>query len=243
MTLILALKRNALLNHKNLISWVGKYHMKVYCISGIAADKRAFKHIRLPKGFEIAFIDWIKPLRKESLGDYAVRLAQPINTGEPFGLIGLSLGGIMASEITTFCKPEATILIGSVPVFSELPPYYQWVRRLRIQKLVPGTLYKYAAIVKHYFTREPAEDKKEIFQMIRETEPAFIRWGINAVLHWTNTQKPESLTHIHGTRDEVFPFAYTRPTHIIPRGDHMLVISHPHEINTIIRQALSKIVL
>ena len=213
--------------------------MKVYFISGIAADHRAFKHIRLPEGFETVFINWINPLKNESLGDYATRLSQVINTGEPFCLIGISLGGIIASEIATRCRPKATIIIGSVPVFSELPPYYGWVRRLRVHKLVPGALYKYAAIAKHYFTREAAEDKKDIFRMVRATDSGFIRWGINAVLNWTNEQKPESFTHIHGTRDEVFPFSFTNPTHVIPRGDHMLVISHPEEINTIISQVLS----
>jgi hypothetical protein len=214
--------------------------MKVYCISGIAADKRAFKHIRLPEGFEVVFIDWIKPAKKESLSEYAVRLADSIDTREPFCLVGISLGGIMVSEIAVKCKPRAIIIIGSVPVCSQLPPYYTWVRRLNIQKLVPGTLYKYAAIIKHYFTREPAEDKKDIYRMIRATNASFIRWGIHAVLHWTNKQKPESLTHIHGTRDEVFPFSFARPTHVISRGDHMLVISHPNEIYTIIRESLSK---
>jgi pimeloyl-ACP methyl ester carboxylesterase len=214
--------------------------MKVYCISGIAADKRAFKHIRVPEGFETVFIDWIKPFKNESVSDYAIRLAAGIDIREPFCLIGLSLGGIMASEIAIRCKPRVIVIIGSVPVFSELPSYYAWVRRFNIQKLVPGALYKWAAIVKHYFTREPAADKKEIFQMIRATDPAFIRWGIHAVLNWTNDQKPESLTHIHGTSDEVFPFKFARPTHIIPKGDHMLVISHPDEVNIIIREAFSK---
>lgn len=212
--------------------------MKVYCISGIAADKRAFKHIRLPIGFETEYIAWVKPIKKESLHEYAIRLTEQINTREPFCLIGISLGGIMASEIATLYKPKTTIIIGSIPVFSQLPPYYIWMGRLKIQKLVPGTLYKFAAITKHFFTREPAEDKQDIYTMARETDPAFIRWGINAVLNWTNEQMPESLVHIHGTRDEVFPFTYTRPTHIIPKGDHMLVISHPEEINNIIRVSL-----
>lgn len=214
--------------------------MKVYCISGIAADRRAFKHIRLPEGFESIFVDWIKPIRKELLHDYARRLSEIIDTGEPFILIGMSLGGIMASEIAITRKPRAIIIIGSVPVCSQLPSYYGWLRRLQIQKLFPGALYKFAAIAKHFFTKEAAEDKKDIYRMIRETDPAFIRWGINAVLHWTNEEKPEFLTHIHGTRDEVFPFSFTNPTHIIPKGDHMLVISHPDEVNAIIREALSK---
>jgi pimeloyl-ACP methyl ester carboxylesterase len=214
--------------------------MKVYCISGIAADKRAFKHIRLPEEFEIVFIEWIKPLKKESLSDYAKRLSETIKTSEPFCVIGMSLGGIVASEIAVMCKPLTTIIIGSVPVYSQLPPYYKWVRRFQIQKLIPGTMYKFAAIAKHYFTRESAEDKKDVYRMIRDTDPAFIKWGINAVLHWTNEKKPAFLTHIHGTRDEVFPFVFTNPTHVIPKGDHMLVISHPAEVNKIIKEALFK---
>jgi hypothetical protein len=75
--------------------------------------------------------------------------------------------------------------------------------------------------------------------MAWETDPAFIRWGINAVLNWSNEKTPESLTHIHGTRDEVFPYSFAKPTHVIPKGDHMLVISHANEINSIVSEVLS----
>jgi pimeloyl-ACP methyl ester carboxylesterase len=212
--------------------------MKVYFISGIAADSRVFKHIRVPAGFEAVYIDWIRPYSNESLSDYAIRLAKKINTEESFCLIGLSLGGIVASEIAVRTHPRAVIIIGSVPVYTQLPGYYKWVRRLKLHKLVPGSLYKNAAIVKHFFKREDEEDKKDIYRMVRATDPAFIRWGINAVLNWTNNQLPPSLTHIHGTRDEVFPFAFTSPSHVIPKGDHMLVISHPNEINLILKEVL-----
>jgi pimeloyl-ACP methyl ester carboxylesterase len=213
--------------------------MKVYFISGIAADQRAFKHIRLPEGFEADHLTWIKPDKKESLHDYAVRLSRQIDTHSPFCLVGLSMGGIMASEIANLCKPKATIIIGSVPVVSQLPPYYAWVRKLKIHKLIPGSLYQFAAVTKHFFSSESAEDKQVIYRMVWETDPAFIRWGINAVLNWSNERKPDSLIHIHGTRDEVFPFAYVRPTHTINKGDHMLVITRPDEINYIIGDSLA----
>ena len=41
--------------------------MKVYFVSGLAADKRVFKHIILPVGFETVYLDWITPLKNESL--------------------------------------------------------------------------------------------------------------------------------------------------------------------------------
>jgi pimeloyl-ACP methyl ester carboxylesterase len=213
--------------------------MKVYFFSGIAADRRAFKHIHMPAGFDAVYIDWISPLINESLSEYAMRLAEKINKEEPFCLVGLSLGGIIASEIAVRYHPHFTIIIGSVPVCSQLPSYYKWARRLKVHRLLPGSLYKNAAFVKHFFTREAPEDKKDIYRMLRAADPSFIRWGIHAVLNWANNEMPKSLTHIHGTRDEVFPFAFTSPTHVISKGDHMLVISHPEEINRIIAERLS----
>lgn len=53
--------------------------MKVYFISGLAADSRVFKHVVLPPGYEPIYIDWINPLTAESLQDYALRLAEKIN--------------------------------------------------------------------------------------------------------------------------------------------------------------------
>jgi pimeloyl-ACP methyl ester carboxylesterase len=215
--------------------------MKVYFIPGIAANSRIFKHIRLPEPFEAVYLDWIKPVRNESLSAYSIRLLKKINTKEPFCLVGLSLGGIVASEISVRTHPQVTIIIGSVPVANQLPAYYRWVNRLKLHRLLPGSLYKNAAIIKHFFTKENKEDRKDIYRMVRAADPEFVRWGINAVLNWTNNELPQMLTHIHGTRDEVFPYAYTSPTHVISKGDHMLVISHPEEINEIIGHALSLI--
>jgi pimeloyl-ACP methyl ester carboxylesterase len=212
--------------------------MKVYFLAGIAADSRIFKNIQLPDGFEAEFINWKSPFKNESLSAYAIRLAEVIDTTQPFYIIGVSLGGIIASEISNRYNPLATIIIGSVPTVFQLPGYYKWVERLKIPKIVPGSFYKIAAITKHSLKRAPSEDKKITINMIRESDPAFIQWGINAVLKWTNKQMPKNLYHIHGTRDEVFPFAFTSPTHIIKKGDHVLVMSHADEINIIIRDIL-----
>jgi pimeloyl-ACP methyl ester carboxylesterase len=215
--------------------------MKVYFISGIAADCRLFKNIFLPEGFERIFLEWIVPLRNETIAEYAYRLAEKINPNEPFLLIGTSLGGIIASEISLRYNPLATIIIASVPVISQLPGYYRLVNSMNMQKLVPGSLYKFSAVIKHYFSREKAEDKKIIIRMIKETDPDFIRWGINAILKWSNRQIPKNLYHIHGTRDEIFPYGFTSPTHTIPKGDHVIVITRSKEINSILAGILASV--
>ncbi len=93
--------------------------MNAYFISGMAADERLFKEIMLPSAYKLQFLSWITPLCKESLSNYASRLANKIDRTEPFILIGLSMGGMMAVEIAKTLHPEKIILISSVPVTFE----------------------------------------------------------------------------------------------------------------------------
>lgn len=213
--------------------------MNVYFISGIGGDSRLFKHIQLPEDFQIRHVDWITPEEKEPLADYAFRLAEQIDTRQPFILVGTSLGGILAVEIAKRFRPVATILISSVPISAQLPGYYNAARMLRLAEFVPASFVKGVSTFKRLFTRETDDDKQLIRQMIKDGDPRFIKWALGAVLEWQNTAIPQPLWHIHGTRDEVFPFRLTRPSHTIPGGGHLLVISHAAEINRILRDILA----
>lgn len=213
--------------------------MKVYFISGIGADHRFFTHLRLPDGYEARYIGWIPPLKNEPLPGYASRLTTQIDTTEPFVLIGLSLGGIMAVEIAKRLPPVCTILIGSVPLSSQLPPFYKLAGALKLGRLVPATLLKIAAIVKHNLTMPGAQNRRLMRQVIRDGDDRFIRWALNAVLQWQNDVLPQPLYHLHGTRDEVFPFHRTHPTHSIPKGGHMFLMSMPETVNQILLEILS----
>ena len=212
--------------------------MNVYFISGIGGDRRLFNYIRLPEDFHIGYVDWILPGNKENLPDYAFRLTEQIDTSQPFILVGASLGGIMAVEIAKRLTPVATILISSIPVSAQLPVYYTAARHLKLAQLLPTSFIKGASSFKRWFTRETAANKKLMRQMIRDGDPRFIKWGLNAVLEWHNEEIPQPLWHIHGTRDEVFPVRLTRPSHKIPRAGHLLVMSHPTEINNILGEIL-----
>lgn len=212
--------------------------MKAYFISGMAADSRVFKHIRLPEGYEAVFLEWIEPLPDESLPSYALRLAKGIDRSEPFALIGLSFGGMIATEIARQFPPAMTILISSIPVSAELPFYFRMAARLRLHQLVPISLLKAAAAAKRFFTKERNEDKKLIVQAIRESDPNMIRWSMNAILNWKNDFIPQPVCHIHGTHDEVLPIRFTHPTHTIRRAGHMLVMTEASQVNEIIKNTL-----
>lgn len=212
--------------------------MKVYFISGLGADSRVFKYISLPNGFEVVYIDWILPIKEESLQDYAWRLAAAIDDTKPFVLLGLSLGGMIASEIVKKYKPVITILISSVPVASQLPRYLRAIGRLHIQHLVPAQIVKSAVLIKRLFTIETSADKKLIIQMLKDTDMKFIRWSAEAIAGWKNKILPVPYIQIHGTQDRILPIRFTKPTHVIQKGGHLIIMSKAAEINQIIKKTL-----
>lgn len=213
--------------------------MKVYFISGLAADRRVFKYIELPPGYEPVYIDWIPPQKNEPLADYSLRLAAAVDTSESFVLVGMSMGGMIAAEMAGVFPPHKLILLSSVPVPSQLPFYFHWARKTGLYRLVPIRLLKSMALLKRLFTTETADDKETLRQIIRESDSSFIRWAVTAILHWESNNKPTDYIHIHGSRDEVLPARFVRPTHIIEKAGHLMVLNHAAEVNTILRETLA----
>ena len=208
--------------------------MTAYFISGIGADDRMFTHIRPPEGYQAAHIHWIPPQKNEALGDYAARLIAQIDTSEPFVLIGLSLGGIMAVEIAKRIPPLCTIIISSIPLSTHLPPYFRVAGQLGLGRIAPATLLKAATSVKHFLTMKTPSNRRLIQSVIWSGDDKFIHWALNAVLEWNNTEIPSPLYHVHGARDEVFPIGFTQPTHVIPKAGHMFLLSQPEEVNNLL---------
>jgi pimeloyl-ACP methyl ester carboxylesterase len=214
--------------------------MNVYFISGLAADRRVFKHIRLPNGFTMIHLDWIPALKGETLVNYASRLATPINRSEPFILVGLSMGGMVATEIAKQYSPTATILLSSIATHQHLPTHLKLAGKLKLHRIVPVKLVKNAAILKRFFTTETPDDKTTLKQIIRESDSRFIYWAMDAILKWRNEEVPQPLFHLHGTRDEILPIKYTKPTHVIPKAGHLMVMNRASQVNEFLTGILKR---
>jgi pimeloyl-ACP methyl ester carboxylesterase len=212
--------------------------MKVYFISGLAADRRVFKHILLPAGYVPIYLDWIKPDKNEKLQEYALRLAKGIDVTEKFVLIGLSMGGMIALEIAKKYTPVATILISSASTHKQFPRHFKIAYFFRLHKVVPPGFFKSTSMAKRLFVRENASDKMILREIIKDSDPAFIRWALGAILQWRNEEVPEPLWHIHGTNDRTLPFRNTRPTHTIQKGTHLMIMSRAGELNKFLLEIL-----
>lgn len=212
----------------------------VYFISGLGADSRAFSKLVFPSGFKLVHLDWIPAQEGQSLSNYAGRLASGIDKSTPFYLIGLSFGGMLATEIAKQLNPIHTFLISSTPTYAELPWYYRAAGKLRLQKLIPVSLLKRGNKVGLKFLGAKTNDERALLtQLIIDSDPYFMKWALTCILEWRNTERPKNLTHIHGTSDNILPIRSTaKPDEIIKGGGHFMVYANAQEIMQVV---LSKI--
>src|SRR5205807_907128 len=73
---------------------------------------------------------WLPFLPRESLQDYARRVAASLDPTPPFILAGLSFGGMLALEVATHLRPQAVIAISAATAFHQLAPPAQLACRL-----------------------------------------------------------------------------------------------------------------
>lgn len=213
--------------------------MRVYFISGLGADRRAFRNIKLPEGFDAVYLDWFLPFEDETLEAYAWRMSAAIDQSRPFVLVGLSMGGMVAVEINKMCRPAALILISSIPLSSCLPTLYRWAGAIGMHRWIPIKWLKSGMLLKRFFMVESLPDREQIIAMVKEADPLFIRWALRAILQWRNKVAPQTYFHIHGDKDEIFPIRQVKPTHIVRGGQHLMVLNHAADVNRRLAEILA----
>ena len=90
----------------------------VYIFSGLGADKRVFQKMDFSE-YNATFVEWILPNRTENIESYSKKLTEQIKHEKPI-LIGLSFGGIIATEIAKIIETEKIILIDSAKNKTEI---------------------------------------------------------------------------------------------------------------------------
>src|SRR5258705_6725488 len=113
----------------------------IYCISGLGADERIFTNLRL-EGYELKHIPWLRPNKKESLQEYAKRMAKSIQHDSPV-LLGVSFGGMIGIEIARQIPLQKLIIISSIKSADELPQWMKLAGTLQLNKLVPIRSYDF----------------------------------------------------------------------------------------------------
>lgn len=211
--------------------------INLYLIPGMGTDHRVFNAYEFDRSLVNPIcIKWIDHKPAKDLADYAESLVDQIDLTKPFVLLGVSMGGMIAMEISRRHQPLGVILISSAMSPAELPNKYQLGRFLPLYKGLTNPLLTFIAKQKHLYKDINKEAIKSLYmEMLRDAGADFLTWQIQSVIHW-NLQKVDShsfkLFRVHGSKDNVIPIKNVQ-TDIdlrIENGSHKLVVNYVSEI-------------
>lgn len=212
---------------------------KVYFIAGLGADRRAFNFLDL-SFCEPIFIEWIPPMPEETLQSYALRLFTSIND-EKATIVGLSFGGMLATEMAIAYPATTVIIISSAKTFKEIPAYLRFWRKLPVYKYVSNNSMKLSGgIVLRILGARGKQQQQLQQEIIKSSNPSFTRWAMDAIVRWRNEIVPGNVTHIHGIADKLLPYRYVKANHTIIDGEHVMVMDRAPELSELLRQLIIK---
>ena len=213
--------------------------MRCYCISGLGANYKAFDYLEIDH--EQIHLAWIPPLPNESLRNYAMRLAEPIDTSEPFLLLGLSFGGRLALEIAKVLNPQRLILISTFVSTKEFSWYIRLLGLLPIHRLIPISQRNPPMPIAYWiFGVNQTHTKKLLKDIISKSDPHFLKWALSKIFKSTPIEIPANGIRIHGNRDRLIPAKKIKNVHWIDKGGHLVIAQNAQQVNELIQQNLKK---
>lgn len=200
--------------------------ISVYFMPGLAASPTIFENIKLPEDeFEMIMLEWMIPLDKESLEDYALRMTKSIKHENPV-LIGVSFGGILVQEMSKLIKVRKTIIISSVRTNKEFPRRMKIAKTTMAYKLIPTQLLSNVEALAKYAFGDTVTKRLALYEKyLQMRDKKYLDWAIENVILWKNDKINEKVVHIHGADDEVFPIKYIANCIPIKGGTHIMVIN------------------
>lgn len=212
--------------------------MTIYCFSGLGADERAFQFLDFSH-HTIVHVKWIEALPNESLKSYAHRIGAIIDHKEPFVLLGLSFGGMLCVELSKHLNPVQVILLSSITSRNEMPARMKLSGALRLYRIIPSKYFNQPSKIAHALFGVKTEKEKNLLdQILRDSDPKFVKWALNAITQWKNKTTPNCY-RIHGTKDRIFPYTLQTVDVTIQDGGHLMVVSHAEEVSTAINEVIS----
>ncbi|MFN8344824.1 MAG: alpha/beta hydrolase [Spirosomataceae bacterium] len=208
---------------------------KIFLIGGLGADERIFQNLDLPY-FEKIFIKWVTPNKKESIKNYSKRITSQI-TEQNAIILGVSFGGMLATEIAKFYPESKVFIVSSAKTFKEIPLIYRIIGRLGCLKIIPANVLKYhSSFTDWFFGVENKEESTLLSSILAVTDSYFLKWALQQITLWNNKVVSSNLIHIHGDKDRILPLNFTKPDYIIQGGGHFMIFNRAKEIEEILLQ-------
>jgi pimeloyl-ACP methyl ester carboxylesterase len=198
----------------------------VYFMPGLAASPLIFERIKLPdNAFEMFFLEWILPVKGESLLDYVKRLTVQIKHPNPV-LIGVSFGGIIVQEMAKIISVRKTIIISSVKSNTEFPRRMKFAKTTKVYKLLPTSWVKNFENLAKFAFGKPVVHRLELYKMyLSVRDPFYLAWALEQIVMWKQCECDPNVIHIHGDNDDVFPIKYIHNCSVVKGGTHIMILN------------------
>jgi pimeloyl-ACP methyl ester carboxylesterase len=212
----------------------------IYFMPGLAASSSIFERIVLPDDvFEIILLEWEIPLDNETLPQYAKRIADKITHPNPV-LIGVSFGGILVQEMAQFITVRKVIIISSVKTNLEFPLRMKVAKTTKAYKLIPTNLLANVESLSKFSFGEKINQRLKLYEkFLRIRDKRYLDWAVEQIILWERTVADESVIHIHGDADDVFPIKNIQKCIVVKGGTHIMILSKYKWLN----ENLPKIIL
>lgn len=230
------------LTHLMALSLTAQSKTPVYCFPGQGSDRHIFDSLVLDSGYEVKVIEYGAPEKGLSMEAFARKLSDRINTTHDFILLGVSLGGMICVELTEILNPKKTIIISSAKNRNELPFRYKFQRVVPLYELFGGRSLLAGAKMLQPVVEPDRNKNKETFKgMLSAKDPVYMKRTIALIVTWKRTSNTKKVYHIHGTRDHTIPLRnLSHPDYVIPHGSHMMTLTRPRVISTLVQQIVSE---
>ena len=198
----------------------------VYMMPGLAASTAIFERIILPEAdFEIHLLEWEIPIERESLLEYAKRIADKIKHSNPI-FIGVSFGGILVQEMARFITVRKVIIISSAKSNLEFPRRFKLGKKTKAYKLIPmSLLLNIENLAKFSFGATINKRIKLYEKFLSVRDIRYLEWAVEQVILWDRTVVDENVIHIHGDADDIFPMKYINNCIVVKGGTHIMILN------------------
>ncbi|MEO7423743.1 MAG: alpha/beta hydrolase [Fibrobacteria bacterium] len=217
--------------------------MRVFLITGFALDKRAFAFMDLPPE-TYTTLDLIPILPGETLRAYAARMAGEIGLAPGDVIGGVSLGGMLALEMSRVVAVSGLILIASATDPSFIRKRFKiWAP---IAKWVPKP------VIRGIFTLIPRilalqnmlspEGQALLADIMGHFPPRLLQTFPMMIVRWPGCEPTVPFRHIHAQGDWLIrPGGDPASLTLLPANNHLITVSHARELREWVLGAVADI--
>ncbi len=205
-----------------------RHNGKIHLITGFALDHRVLECLSLPERFRCA--DLIPAEPGETLPRYALRLAETIGFKSGDAVGGISLGGMLALEISRQCGAKKILLMasGTHPRFIRTPFRFAGRCARPAPEFLLRAVFNHLPSLLRLLGMHTAQGEAFLRDVMRRFPVSLLRRLPRMVLDWEGCEPNAPCAALHCEGDWLIrPPRHLPGLTLLPGNNHLLSLSHP----------------